>query len=592
MKRLNVKVERAKFLQWCIYFYAALCFVVLKAVPYVNDDVFICISIIVLTYFIGKDCYEALKTFVEISREHKARNYCLLLICSLILSFSVGANDWFYHEFYGCWAPSLWGGTCYFTMVIYNGLLCMVVNYWVVHRPFGIGNYVKERRKFEYLIFGVFLSSGILYLIAYNPAHMHADTYAQLKQAFGMEPLHDWHPVFHTLLLKLFLSICDSPAFFAVFHIALFSYVMTLWITKLHEKGISATILLCFSLSFYLNIAYGFLITDIWKDNIYNTLIIWITYLLYCMEDDFSQFDCRKSNYVLLVVCTVGICLSRHNGVVPAIFILIMFLSVGLWLKKKRLIVAGLIIGLICFVCKPLSYQAMQVVPNENGIKYIPIVHDIASILVYNQGETLPNEVVWEMESIIPLELWCSHYVSTDSDTYTFQINEFLPNLGTKSTGEMISLYIKAGMSEPVRLVAARAMSAQQLWSLFKRNGQGDYLGEKANDPQIEQDFGYIRSENILTPIADHMYDVFESSKILNTIFFRTGIWMDIMVLAVFAMVVNGKLKRLCVLVPIVGYMVSLLIAMTCQNLRYVWAVFLMGVLFFLLVKAECYKKT
>lgn len=586
------KVKWDKFLQWAVYFYALLCFGVLKVVPFANDDVFICVSVIALTYFIGKDFFKAVNVFAGVSKRHKVWNFFLLLICSIVISFSVGANDWFYHEYWGVWESTLWGGVCFLFMTVYAMLICIAVNFWVVHRTGRISNSMESGKYFWYLIYGIFLSSGMIYLIAYNPAHMHADTYIQMRQIFGLDPLRDWHPVFHTLLIKVFLNICNSPSLFAMFHITLFSYVMTLWIIKLAEKGINKKVLLFFSISFYFNIAYGFLITDIWKDNIYNILLIWITYLLYCMIDDFSEFNQKALNYFLLVICAAGMCFVRHNGIIPTIFIFITFLLVGVVRKRRKLFAAGIMIGVLCFVVKPVSYQIMQVVPNDNGIKFIPLVHDVASVIVCNQGEKLPDEVIAEMESIIPLEQWIGNFNSTDSDTYTFHIDEFLPNLNSKSTGQMLSMYVKAVKKEPVKIAAARLMSSQQMWSMFKRNGQLDYLGEKTNDSQLERDFGYVRSENLLTSAADHMYDVFEKSKFLNTLFFRTGVWMDLMIIAIFIVLINDKATRfLFVLIPIAGYMLSLLIAMTCQNLRYVWAVFIIGILFFFLVRAECSKE-
>ena len=588
MERLETYRTAEKIMRYGIYLFSAFVFFVLKAVPYVNEDIFICISILILTYFVGKDFYSAF-TFFKDSGKYAKSNILFLIPCSLLISFSIGANNWFYHDYWGYWDPKLRGGVCWLAVTFYTALLCIVVNYWVTARVLPDNN--KFEKNFKYVVFVVFLSSGILYLIAYNPAHMHTDTYAQLRQVFGMDPLHDWHPVFHTLLIKIFLNICQSPGFFAVFHIAMFAYVMTLWLINLREKGISQKFLLFFSCTFYLNIAYGFLITDIWKDNIYNILVIWLTYILYCMADDFQKFDHKVSNYILIIVCAVGIYFTRHNGIVPAVFVLVFCLFKGMKERKRKLIFTGVTIGIMCFIVKPTFYNLADVLPNENGIKYIPIVHDIASVLVCNQGENLSNEVVEEMESIIPLEQWTEKFQATDSDMYTFHTEQFLPNLNKKTTGKMLLIYIRAALGDPFRLIGARLMSVQELWSVFKRAGQGDYLGEKTNAPEIERDFGFVRKENFLTETADKMYDIFENSRFLNTIFYRVGLWMDLMIIAVFIVLINRKLRKfLVVLIPIFGYMVSLLIAMTCQNLRYVWAVFPIAILFFLLVIAECYR--
>lgn len=586
MKNYNINIE--KIIKYGIIFFSWIIFSVLKAVPYINEDIFICMSIILLTYFIGKDFYDA---FVFLwQKRHKKFNFISLSLCSMFISFSIGANDWFYDKRWGYWNPTLWGGVCWLSMVLYVAGLCITVNYWISTMKMRSNN-VETGIKFKYIIYMIFFSSGILYLIAYNPAHMHADTYVQLRQVFEIDPLHDWHPVFHTLLMKLFFNICYSPALFVIFHIAFFAYVMTVWLVKLRHKGISSKILYFFACTFYLNIAYGFLITDIWKDNIYNILVIWITYILYCMIDNFRDFDNKLSNYFRLVICAMGIYFMRHNGIVPMVFILLLCLFKGIKEKKGKLIYSGLLIGIMCFVVKPIIYDSIKVIPNEKGIKYIPIVHDIAAVLVCNQGENLSDEVVDEMETVISLKQWTEHFQATDSDSYTFQIDGFLSNLNKKSTRKMLSLYIRAVLDEPCIIIGARLMSSQEFWSVFKRSGQGDYLGEKTNAPEIERDFGYIRAENKFTLLANNMYDVFENSKFLNTLFYRVGVWMDLMIIAIFVGLVNKKLRKfLVILVPIIGYMISLLIAMTCQNLRYVWAIFPIGVLFFLIVLAEYHK--
>lgn len=589
MKKLMSENAIERSVQFGIYALGIYIFIILKAVPYFNNDIFICVGIILLTYFLGKDFIIAYKNFLDLGRVSKKLKVICLIVCSMIISFSIGANDWFYHQYWGYWDFNYKGAFCYLLMCIYVMILCIVINYWITCKEVKNNSGEKIHKYFKYIVFGIFFSSGILYLIAYNPAHMHADTYMQLRQVFGIDQLYDWHPVFHTLLIKIFLRICDTPAFFALFHISLFSYVMTLWLIKFEGKGVNAKVLIAFSCSFYLNIAYGFLITDIWKDNLYNIFVIWVSYLIYEMIDNYTSFDKRLFNYFAVIVCVIGIDFVRHNGIVAVLFVLALLGVKGIQLKNKKFIGSFFIICIICFFIKPYSYRKLDVIPNENGIKYIPIVHDIASFFVYDEGKSLPVEVQEEMLSILPLDQWVEKYASTDSDGYTFHTENFLPNLSKKTTGEMLSIYIKTGIREPVRLVAARLMSSQQLWSVFKREGSGDYLGEKFNDPALEDMFGYKRIENVLTYIADNMYDIFEHSKFLNTLFFRTGVWFALLVLAVFITIVNEQLRKfIIVLLPIAGYSISLFIAMTCQNLRYVWAVFIISALYLMLVKAEC----
>ena len=81
------KVKWDKFLQWAVYFYALLCFGVLKVVPFANDDVFICVSVIALTYFIGKDFFKAVNVFAGVSKRHKVWNFFYCLYAVLLFPF-------------------------------------------------------------------------------------------------------------------------------------------------------------------------------------------------------------------------------------------------------------------------------------------------------------------------------------------------------------------------------------------------------------------------------------------------------------------------------------------------------------------------
>lgn len=106
MKNYNINIE--KIIKYGIIFFSWIIFSVLKAVPYINEDIFICMSIILLTYFIGKDFYDA---FVFLwQKRHKKFNFISLSLCSMFISFSIGANDWFYDKRWGYWNPTLWGG--------------------------------------------------------------------------------------------------------------------------------------------------------------------------------------------------------------------------------------------------------------------------------------------------------------------------------------------------------------------------------------------------------------------------------------------------------------------------------------------------
>lgn len=582
-KCLNAKI----LIQIILCIYSAFILFFLKAIPYISDDLILEIVICLFSFFIARDTYEALLYL----KKKKVRKHALIIfiISSMFISFSLVGNDFFYNQNMGYFETSTQNIFKYFCVCIYAFILCSTVTYWIEHKC-STKNIMEE--DIGKKIFLIFLTSGLIYLIAYNPANMFPDTYMQLRQAFGIDPLFDWHPVFHTLILKFFIVFFQTPFIFALFHIILFSYVMTKWLKKLNSKGLDKNIIYFFSCTFYFNIAYGLLITNIWKDNLYNICLIWCTYLIYEIIDDYERFDKNKINYIYFFVCVTGIFMCRHNGIIPIISVIVFLIILSAKKNNKRIYVLCLLLIGVILVKKPL-YKILNVIPNEPGITYTPLVHDIAAVIAYNEGITLSDNVMDEIESILSIEQWKQQYNATDSDSYTFYYDDFLNNLNKKNIIQIATTYLNALKDEPLRIMCARLMSSQIMWSTFKRMGAADYLYERNNATAIEDEFGYIRKENALTELSNCLYDFFENSKILNTIFFRTGIWFCVLVLNIVTIIVYKKnIKLLLVLVPLISNMASLAVSMTCQHLRYVWALYIISILFlFVVMTDKCSKE-
>ena len=582
MNMLKRYMESKKILQFITYIYSAYLIFGLNAIPGIKEDYVLKISVCALIVMVGRDLYDALLYY----KYNYVRKYSwiIMVISSLVISFSVVGNDLFYDKNMGFFETSLENMISYFLVCILFFMVLITGCYWLSKETKELKRLDGENRM-ERNIFYIYLTSGFLYLIAYNPANMFPDTYSQLKQAHGIEQLFDWHPVFHTLILKFFVTIFQTPSVFAAFHIILFSYVMTKWLGKLHSKGLNKKIIYIFSCSFYFNIAYGLLITNIWKDNLYNICLIWCSYLLYDIIDDFERFNSKKANYLYLFICLVGIFCCRHNGIIPA-FCTIIFLAVfSIKIKEKKKMYLLCLLFVIAVLVKSPIYKMLKVIPNEPGVMFTPLVHDVAAVIAYNNGITLSYDIMQEMESILTIEQWKQQYNSTDSDSYTFYYDEFMVNLNAKSTKEMINMYLGALKDEPLMICGARLMSSQIMWSTFKRVGSGDYLYEKKNTVQIEEQFGYARKENILTEVSNCLYDFFENSLLLNTIFFRTGMWFCILILSICTIIVYCRnIKLLFILIPIISNMASLAVSMTCQHLRYVWALYIISILFLFIV--------
>jgi len=92
------------------------------------------------------------------------------------------------------------------------------------------------------IFFIIILGIHLLYLFAYYPAIIGHDVWDQFSQ-LQRNNYNDWHPVAHTIYLKIITWICDTPAAIALFQIVLFDIFLTSFFEKFRENGIQEKLL-------------------------------------------------------------------------------------------------------------------------------------------------------------------------------------------------------------------------------------------------------------------------------------------------------------------------------------------------------------
>ncbi|THU33525.1 hypothetical protein FAM09_25595 [Niastella caeni] len=424
---------------------------------------------------------------------------------------------------------------------------------------------LTHRSSFKiYITFlGIILACWLIYFIAFFPAVMSSDSLGQWEQATGMSKYNDWHPVFHTLFNKFFITIYKSPATIAFAQILFMAMVASGFFLFLYQKGVPLKWLLWSALLFALIPANGIMSVTLWKDVPFTAAMLWLTLVLAKIATDNSYFD-RKTAYAELIPALVATALFRHNGLIVYILVVAVLLVYFFRTKKASIIVCiAVSVGLIGFYKVYISDPA-RVEPNPSAIKLMAPVHGIAAVRYYN-GE-LAKETVQAMDRIIPDSIWLSHYRPCSADEYLFQTKRpFVQNLSALSTSKALLLYGNTLVHNPYLVIRDRLAGTDVLWDVYHH----EYAYNARYNTELESNnSGLSAKDNKLKQALKSFLEFTVSNA--DILIWRSGFY-NILLLLLLVCFLKQRKKYFLIFIPLIGCNLSLAISMTFQAFRYVY---------------------
>lgn len=461
------------------------------------------------------------------------------------------------------------------------------VTFWILYEKYVL--LYKKPGPYRFLLVSTFLILGcfLTYLLASFPAALSIDSRTQLEQIYGWAPLTDAHPAVHTLLMKLLLSITGNTfgivLTFSVFESLLISIILL----HLYKKGINPKFLLGSGCFFALCVNNGVYTTTLWKDVPYTYFILWATYLLYRSYSE-NNFVNKPKNIVAIIIALSGICLLRHNGLVIIILTACYFIVIAVKRKENRYILILLgVIFTISFTRGPVySMIGVQNIENitTNTSSSAPLLHGL--VYSYLEGKA-PDEVCETLNNIMSEEEWRVCYTPYSSnELYTSDTaikNDVTEKISEIGTGNMLKYYLKTLPTGLWQLIKDRLTGADLLWNVFRDHG---YDWRVANDTYeigvVSNDFGIYRSDNLLTDLLKPIVQITIDISVFDSIFWRAGIWLVFLIHFIIYLLIKRS-KMMILIMPCVGNIISLLLAMVCQDYRYVYFLEVCMIFIFLL---------
>ena len=223
-----------------------------------------------------------------------------------------------------------------------------------------------SRRRAWWTLFAVLAVCQLAVLWILWPGGFPADAIDQLSQATGLYGINDWHPVMHTLLEKLILTVIPQAGAITAVQMLLFTWLLTAILMIGYDSGIPLRRLTFLGAVIELLPNQALSASNVLKDFPFTLALLWGLYLLALLA--MKKPQSRKFGfYVCLTVDIFLICTLRHNGVVPGLAVAV--LCIVLTLKnhaalKWRPAVSALTAVVLLAVYKGPVFTALGVAPN------------------------------------------------------------------------------------------------------------------------------------------------------------------------------------------------------------------------------------
>jgi hypothetical protein len=408
---------------------------------------------------------------------------------------------------------------------------------------------------------------GATYLVAYNPAIMSPDSFSQWQQASGIEPLVNWHPPFHTLLIRALIMIRPSPSLVALAQIFYFALIFSAALMIFYHRGVKLKILALLLFLFVMIPTNGIHLVTLWKDVPYAITLLWLTLILIKV----ILFEYGKKRPFLLAselcVALVFAYFFRQNGI---IVYLIYSLFITFYLVRrsifKPLVGVFLSIAIIILIRYPL-YGHLQVEPAPPGNKYVALINDLAG--AYFEGGSLTPEAELYLASVVDLDQFKKVY-----SPYRANYDYYRPELDQTQMLKFLKIYSHTFINNPLLMINSILCRLDLYWNIT--TGKGAYIGvlnfrEISNWEQFAIHF--YRKENNLTAFFDlaSKGTVYLSPTLL--LFWRFGFWL-LMLFSGYLFAVKYNCKILIALtVPIMANLLSLALSSGWLDYRYGWSI-------------------
>ncbi len=425
-----------------------------------------------------------------------------------------------------------------------------------------------------FVISFVFISmvNIVLLFVCKYPGNLSPDSIFQINQIM-LESYSNHHPFYHTMVLKLFVTIglklfgnmSGAIAMYCVFQILFMAMCFSMVAFTIYEMKASLILIIIVTMWYILmpfHIMYSF---TVWKDVMFGGFVLLFSIFIFRILRKIGKY--KIFNYIMFFISSLGICLFRSNGFFTFLLIFLVF-SLFFWNKERNICILFIEIIVISFFMKHFVLSNLGVQqPDVVEALSIPLQQVSRAVVegndfTENQKELLNQviDIAYIPDTYIP---WISDPIKNlirEKGNQEYIINNKL---------QYIKLYIDIGMKYPFSYIKAWIDETRGFWNAgYSYWYWTDQVYE--NEYEIER---IIYSETLNRCFDEYLW-IFSNNRLLQ-LFLCIGFYVWINLFLCFISIIKKDNIGLFLSVPTLALIISLLISSPVYSeFRYVYAIF------------------
>lgn len=331
---------------------------------------------------------------------------------------------------------------------ITSTIYTILENQELANKPIKIGKIsLLSDTKLAFLINVILiLIAWIPYFLRYYPGLLTADSCAQMAQALGIATLSNHHPIFHTVLIALFVNLGKvifgnvnaGVAVYTIFQMIMMAIMFSAVIHYASKKNVPIivrVVILLYYMFYPINALFS---VTMWKDVLFAGIVP--IFIILCTEliFDTEDFLSKKRNIIIYMIVSILVFFMRNNGIY-AVVLSMPFIAIALRKYWKKVVPMFLGIIIIYFGLKTVIFSALNI---KNGsvaeMLSIPL-QQIARVQKY-YGDELDDETKAQINNFFKCENIGEKYNPILSDPVKAELDTSYFN---ENKVEFIKLWLK-----------------------------------------------------------------------------------------------------------------------------------------------------
>ena len=416
------------------------------------------------------------------------------------------------------------------------------------------------------------------------PGGFPSDVVDQLIQA-KTGVYNNSHPVVHTLILKLCMSVVHHPSMIILVQMVVLSLLIGKVAVIAYECNVKPTrVFLSVAVFVALPNQAVTAITAV-KDSMFTYCLLWCTILLYELALDINSLH-KASFLIKMSVCLFLVKELRHNGIAPFIFVTILFIWIAF--RYKRTVCIQAITCIVASVTMVIVMEGpvfsyLSVSPNTVS-PTMPMMCAVGSCL--NKDKILSNESMLRLQEVMSIKSWKEYYRRFQGhDGYIWDGGDGM-DLRSLSINESLSIYNEALFKYPEIVIKDRLDGSDIMWDISQPDDE-DSFNIRTNDAvwvnssaslsflgMTDGDYYYNHSK-----VADFYRSLVTFSfpgelpedQVSDILLWRTGSYLILYLVLMLFWRKNNLRKMFWPSMPLLGNVFILAIGLYYQSFRYVY---------------------